>query len=226
MKIKTLIFRYLLLSAALVWTIVPASAQEGLKELSAEQAAVAAEEINRAAAEAKSISCNFVQEKRMKMMKKSLISRGSMLYKAPSMLRWEYTEPYSYLFIIKDNIVSTLFKGKVSRIDAGRNKIFGEIVKIMLGSVTGSCINGSGGFQTRLFTDVNGDVVALMKPLKSEMKQVFRELLITFDSRNKVPMRVEMHEESGDTTIISLQEIKKDVTLHNNLFEIKDEESN
>ena len=65
-----------------------------------------------------------------------------------------------------------------------------------------------------------------MKPLKSEMKQVFRELLITFDSRNKVPMRVEMHEESGDTTIISLQEIKKDVTLHNNLFEIKDEESN
>ena len=114
MKLHTLIQ----LAIGFILFAAPLGAKEGLKPLSAEETKRAIQEIENAAKGLKSLSCTFTQEKRLKLMQKSLISKGTLLYQAPSFLRWEYKEPYSYTFEIKENIVTTIYKNKVTRIDA------------------------------------------------------------------------------------------------------------
>ena len=201
MKLNTLIQ----LAIGFILFAAPLGAKEGLKPLSAEEAKRATQEIENATKGLKSLSCTFTQEKRLKLMQKSLISKGTLLYQAPSFLRWEYKEPYSYTFEIKENIVTTIYKNKVTRIDATKNSLFREIVKVMLESVTGECISGSGSFSSTLFTNVNGEITAHLIPTRRELKQVFREIYITFDKMEHLPLEVVMMEEGGDTTTITLK---------------------
>ena len=101
--------------------------------------------------------------------------------------------------------VTTIYKNKVTRIDAAKNSLFREIVKVMLESVTGECISGSGSFSSTLFTNVNGEITAHLIPTRRELMQVFRELYITFDKKEHLPLEVVMTEEGGDTTTITLR---------------------
>ena len=60
-----------------------------------------------ASAEAiRTVKCNFTQKKQSKMLKGEQVSEGKMFCQQPDKLRWEYTSPYSYIFVINNNKVT------------------------------------------------------------------------------------------------------------------------
>ena len=73
-------------------------------KVSAAQAKTMIAKINAAAAKIRTIQCDFQQTKTLSFLNDKMVSKGVMSYDHAGKLRWEYTSPYSYVFII--NIVN------------------------------------------------------------------------------------------------------------------------
>ena len=46
-----------------------------------------------ATAQIRDMECDFVQTKNIRLLNRSMVSRGHMSYRQPDKLRWEYTTP-------------------------------------------------------------------------------------------------------------------------------------
>ena len=98
--------------------------------------------ISETASTIKSIQCDFVQEKQLSIMNDKMISKGKMYYSKGNLLRWEYTTPYSYLFILNGSKVMLKSPKTKNIADTRSNKIFQEIARIMMTiAITNAMIN-------------------------------------------------------------------------------------
>ena len=176
-------------------------------------------QIESAAAAMKSMQCDFQQTKTLALLTSKMQSKGRMYYSGGKLLRWEYTSPYSYIFIINSGKVLMKNGAKSSTLDTKSSKLFQEITRIMMNSVTGRCLSSKTDFSVVMLKKGN-DWIAQLTPLKKELKAIFSSLTLHFDATQKVVTEVEMKEKSGDTTVIRLQNIKKNTTIASSLFQL------
>lgn len=187
------------------------------------QQASQAQLIQKISAEAqnlKSLQCDFVQTKTVKMLNEKMVSKGKMAYQQPSKLHWEYITPYAYTFILNDTQVSLQKNQKNDVIDVSKNKMFKEIASIMMSSVVGKCLNDSKSFKTSI-TQNSTEYVATLIPQKKEMKQMFTQIILHFNIKQGVVSQVEMKEKNGDSTVIVLQNIKKNAKIDAKTFAVR-----
>ena len=90
--------------------------------------------INAVAAQTKTMECDFVQTKTVRMLNSKLVSRGKMYYQQASKLRWQYVTPYQYTFVLNGNQVRLKSHGRNDVINVAQNKMFKEITRIMMTS--------------------------------------------------------------------------------------------
>lgn len=175
--------------------------------------------INGAAAAMKSLDCRFVQTKTLKMLDDKLVSQGRMYYRRSDCLRWEYQSPYRYVFILNGKRVM-LDSGKDKNvIDVRTNRLFEEIARIMMNSVTGKCLSDDSDFQVSLYEE-GAFWTAELKPRKKAMRGMFVKIRLRFDRKAMVVDRVEMEDKTGDMTLIELKDIKKNGTVNVRMFQI------
>ena len=103
--------------------------------------------LNAATGKLKSMTCDFTQTKHLSMLNDRMVSKGKMYFSQPTKLRWEYTSPYKYLFILNGNKVYVGNKSRNDVIDTNTNKIFKEIARIMMNTVTGKALSNSADFR-------------------------------------------------------------------------------
>ena len=175
------------------------SAQD-LKVLSEPDAQKAAAAINSASAGVKSLQADFMQVKEMAIVKEKMVSSGKMYFQDGS-LRWEYLKPSKSVFVTdKDQMKS--------------NKMFRSMAGLMAGSVTGINLNDP-SFKVTMYSPGKGYVAELV-PLKREMKQMFTKIRLVFGADNRV-RQVELEESQG-RTVITLSNVKYNVSLDPGLF--------
>ena len=80
--------------------------------------------INSAASAMKSMTCSFTQTKYLSLLSDKMVSEGKMYYRQPNRLRWEYTSPYQYLFVLNGTKVYVGNKSRKDVIDTDANKVF------------------------------------------------------------------------------------------------------
>lgn len=176
-------------------------------------------QINEASAQMRSLECDFVQTKFLNILDDKMVSKGKMYYQQADKLRWEYVSPYAYTFILNENQVLLKNDNRSDIIDVNQNKIFKEIARIMMNSIVGNCLSDEKAFKTSV--EVAGkDWVATLIPLKRDMKQMWNRLVLHIDSDLKVVYKVEMHEPSGDYTIIDLINIATNNNISPKVFDI------
>lgn len=174
--------------------------------------------INATAKQLKSMSCSFVQTKTLKMLHSKMVSQGVMYYKQPALLRWEYTSPYQYVFVLNGQRVVMRNSKRTDVIDIKQNKIFQQITQIMMSSFTGECLTDKSNFKVEMMKD--GDWwIANLTPEKKELKQMFASICITFDSKALMVTQVELKEKSGDHTLIVLKNVRKNEAIDAHVFE-------
>ena len=174
--------------------------------------------INKFNSEISSIECDFVQTKHLQILNDKMVSYGKMYYQQPDKLRWEYILPYSYVFSINNNTV-LLKKGEhLDIIDVNKNKMFKEIVRIMMSSIVGNCLNDLYTFDLHIEeTEKEWNITLL--PKKKEMKKMWEKLILHFDLKNKYVSQVEMYENTGDYTIIELKNVKINKSISTDIFD-------
>ncbi len=179
----------------------------------------ALKEISAAAAAIKTMQADFVQTKSLKMLGDKMISRGKMLCEQPNRLRWEYTSPYTYTFILNGNRVLVKKKDRSDMIDTSQNAMFREIARIMMNSELGKCLTDKNDFRATVAQKSGGYIVTLI-PQKKEMKQMFTKILLHYNKQQAMVTQVEMYEKNGDSTVIELKNLKKNAPIDAAQFKI------
>lgn len=203
-------FLFLVLSVTCVFTLFA-------QQLSDEQIK---KKINQAATAMKTMQCDFVQTKNIKMLNDKLISKGKMYYQQGNKLRWEYTSPYQYAFILNNDKVLIKNNQRNDVVDVKQNKLFKEITRIMMSSVVGNCLTDDKGFKTSIIAN-SKDWIANLAPLRKDMKQMFQKMILHFNPQKAVVTSVELIERNGDKTVIELKNVRVNETLRADMFAVR-----
>lgn len=189
--------------------------------LTAQQEQEVIGKINRTVSGLNSMSCTFTQTKFLSLLSDKMVSEGKMYYIRPNKLRWEYTNPYQYLFIFNGNKVYVGNKSRKDVIDTNNNKIFKEVARIMMSTVTGTALSNSSDFAIDV-ADVNNRWQITLVPKKKEMKRMFSNIVLSFDKSNLMISEINIYEKNNDRTNIKLNDIKTNSVVDETLFAIPD----
>lgn len=207
----------LLLILSLLAAVIPSAS--AATSLSATEQQQVIDKINAATAAMKTMTCSFVQTKQLSMLNDKMVSRGRMLYKQPDKLRWEYSSPYSYIFILNGTKVYVGTSDHKDVIDTTQNKIFKEVARIMMSTVTGKALSNTVDFTVSVTsTDSTWEVTLL--PRKKEMKQMFSKINLMFGKSKMMISEINIYEKNGDRTNIKLTNIVANGTVNESAFAI------
>ena len=176
--------------------------------------------ITQAASAMKTMQCDFTQTKHLRMLNDKITSKGRMYYQQTNRLRWEYTSPYSYTFILNDDKVLLKNKQRNDVIDVNKNKLFREIARIMMNSVVGTSLTDDKSFKSTIATNGNEWIASLL-PQRKDMKQLFQKIILHFNRTNAMVKQVELIERNGDKTVIELNNIRTNEKISADMFTIR-----
>ncbi len=176
--------------------------------------------ITQAASAMKTMQCDFTQTKHLKMLNDKMTSKGRMYYQQTNRLRWEYTSPYSYTFILNDDKVLLKNKQRNDVIDVNKNKLFREIARIMMNSVVGTSLTDDKSFKSTIATNGNEWIASLL-PQRKDLKQLFQKIILHFNKHNAMVKQVELIEKNGDRTVIELNNIRTNEKISADMFTIR-----
>lgn len=176
-------------------------------------------QINSVAAGMKTMQCDFVQTKYLKMLNDKMVSRGKMYYQQSDKLRWEYTAPYKYTFVLNGSSVLLSKGSRNDVINVNQSKFFKEIARIMMNSVVGKCLTEKKDFRTTI-SQTSSEWVATLVPQRSTMKQMFQKIVLRFSKQRKMVSTVEIVEKKGDRTVIQLTNVKTNTPINAKIFKV------
>ena len=182
-------------------------------------AAQVKQKLKAVATSTKTMQCDFVQTKYVKMLNDKVVSRGKMYYARDNKLRWEYISPYQYTFVLNGQKVSMKNGKRSSTLDVKNNKMFTQITQIMVSTMVGQCVSDNRDFKVSL-QGSGTQWKAVMTPLRSEMKKMFRSIVVGFNMKSCVVSSIEMVEKNGDKTIINIQDAKINTSISQSLFSV------
>jgi outer membrane lipoprotein carrier protein len=209
---KSLRYIILFLICSLTFTV-------SAETLTAKQQQDAITKINASAAALKSMDCSFVQTKNLSMLNEKMVSKGRMVYRQSDKLRWEYTSPYQYLFIFNGTKVYVGNKSRKDVIDTNSNKVFKEVARIMMNTVTGKALSNQTDFTVSVASNGSTYVVTLV-PKKKDLKQMFSKIVLTFTKLDIMISEVDIYEKNGDRSNIVLKNIVTNTPVNESLFAI------
>ena len=177
------------------------------------------EQIELAATNMKTMQCDFVQTKYLRMLNDKMVSNGKMYYQQSDKLCWEYTSPYLYTFILNGSKV-LISKGKRNDvINVEQSKFFKEIARIMMNSVVGKCLNDKKDFKVSLSATPT-EYIATLFPQQKQMQQMFQKIILHFNRQRAMVAKVELVEKRGDHTVIEMKNVKVNSPINAKVFTI------
>lgn len=175
--------------------------------------------INNASTSIQSMSASFTQTKYLSMLSDKMVSSGKVYYSKSDKLRWEYTSPYQYLFIFNGSKVYVGNKSKKNVIDTNTNKVFKEIARIMMSTVTGTALSNTSDFSITLSESSNQWVITLV-PKKKELKSMFSKVILYFNKTSYIVSEINIYEKNGDRTNIKFSGLTTNKKIDATLFSI------
>lgn len=178
-------------------------------------------QMEKAVANMKTLQCDFRQVKHLSLLDNDMTSQGRMYFKGGDRLRWEYTSPYKYCFVLNnDKVMMRGANEKVNVIDVRSSRLFQEITRIMMNSITGQSLSSKADFSVTMYRK-GTEWEARLVPQKKEMKRMFSLITLHIDVKTKMVVCVEMKEATGDTTVIYLENARQNIGISDNIFDIK-----
>ncbi len=209
----------MLRSVVILLTCLSALSVMGQTKLTSEQEKQVLAKMDQSSKALRSLQCDFIQSKRMKILSKEMQSKGILYFKKPDKIRWQYTSPYDYTFIMNGDKVQIKSAKSTKNIDVQGNKIFRQITTIILNTVTGAGIMNSADFNVELYK--SGDIYfAKMQPKKKEVKQVYSSIEVYFNSALTMVDTIKMIEKSGEHTVIKLVAPKINAAMNESVFKV------
>lgn len=211
---KKRIYKSGILILGLCW-IVGAQAQE-FTEVKGEALQKMLLEITRVSEQIKTLECRFKQRKTISVLAETAEAEGMMYYQKADRMRWEYLKPDAYYFVMNGNKSVMKKNGETDR--GGSARIFGEIAKMIMGSISGKKLVD----EERFVSEYSGNKEIFrisLQPKNRRMLQMISLLVMEFDIKEHAIRSVEMWQ-GEDVTRIEFMEKKVNGALTEGLFSL------
>jgi outer membrane lipoprotein-sorting protein len=173
--------------------------------------------IENASASLTTLQSSFTQKKSIAILKESVVSKGTLLFKKDNKLCWEYTSPYYYLFVLDGDKVFIKNDKSTSQFDTKSNALFKEISLLLVNSISGTGLIDPKKFDA-LFYESETQVQVRLTPKNKTMKSFLKTIILNFEKKSYLVSSIEMLEPSGDTNIIVFTEVKLNQPISDEKF--------
>lgn len=146
------------------------------------------------------ITADFVQIKHMDFLTNDIETIGKMAFKSPNWVKWEYTEPYVYSVIFKDNQLLINDGGTKSDVNVNSSKTFKKLNDLIINSVTGDMFDDD-SFEISYFKEGTQNRVVLVSKDK-KLSSLIETFVLHFQKETGAVLEVKMIEPSQDFTKI------------------------
>lgn len=173
--------------------------------------------IDRSAEAVQTMQCRFRQSKSVSLMKNRINSAGVMYFRRPNKLRWQYTSPYDYTFIMNGTKAYLKSARQSTVIDVKKNKMFRQVTDVIMGCMIGGNMSKTSYFKINMYRTGN-TYYANLVPVKKEFRQFYASITLYFNQQLTMVDKVEMKEKNGDTTTIILYDTKINGHINDKVF--------
>ncbi len=165
-----------------------------------------------------SIASDFVQLKQLSFLEEEVSSKGKFYFRKENMLRWEYTEPFSYIIIFSHDSILIRNEDKTNIYDASSGRMFREINNIMLSMVNGTILDDNDFSFAYYESDKAFKLV--LTPLDENMKEFLSEIHLFISKENYSVDELMMIERSGDFTNIRFMNKRLNEDIPDHIFDL------
>ncbi len=164
----------------------------------------------------KTIKTDFVQYKHMDFLSKDIETSGKMSFKTPNLLNWQYTKPYTYSIVFKNNKIYINDQGKRNVIDAGSSNMFEKINKMIVGSISGTMFDDK-EFTISYFKTKDFYITKLI-PKTKDIQKYINQIDLYFLLNDVTVSQVKLNEPSGDYTKIFFKNKALNAKIDDSVF--------
>lgn len=175
------------------------------------------ENVIRQDAQTKTIVSDFIQYKHLSFLNNDIETIGNLAFKAPNSVKWEYTSPYKYSVIFKEDKLFINDGGDKSKIDIGSNKMFKSLNDMITNSLKGNMFNNN-DFEVSYYKTQENFIVKFVPNDKGMLKFIALFELI-FDKKSNDVIEVKMIEPSKDYTKIIFHNKIRNTNVNNEVFD-------
>ncbi|MGO3813032.1 outer membrane lipoprotein carrier protein LolA [Mesonia sp.] len=200
-------FFVLFFTCFLGWSQQPLSKKEELDFL---------KQVKQTSGHTETLKGKFLQTKQLSFLERSIESTGDFYYQTPNLVKWKYKEPYFYSVIFKNGSLLINDNGKKQDVDLASNKLFEKLSDLIANSMNGKMLTDT-DFSTSLFKK-NGEIMARLIPEEKQLAEFFKAIELHFNPTSFLVEQVKLIEQSGDFTLIELQNLQQNPSFDASVF--------
>lgn len=165
------------------------------------------QELETALSEVKTVKTSFVQEKKMALFKKPMITKGMILLEMPEKLMWKIESPVQYVLLI-DGKQAKQWDGETKKtvsISLAEQPVFAAVTQQLRAWFAGNYRALSKDYTIK---KLEGEQLAFEFIPKPELPQakMVKRISVTFQKDKKYIELFQIEENSGDTTKLTFSE--------------------
>lgn len=162
------------------------------------------------------ITADFVQIKHLDFLTNDIETSGKMAFKTPNWVKWEYTDPYVYSVIFKNNLILINDGGTKSDVKISSSKLFKKLNDLIVKSVTGDMFDEENFIITYYKEQAYYKVIFTSKDKK--LASLIETFVLHFHKETGTVMEVKMIEPSQDFTKIVFANRIENTKLNDEVF--------
>ncbi len=163
----------------------------------------------------RAFACDFRQERTLAIFAKPVIFSGKLFLSRPDRLRWEFTKPITSLLILDGKTGRRCGEGSpASEFNLERDPVMRLVAGQMRTWTGGNYRDLQGEFSLEL----KPGPALVLKPRNAGLASFLNRIEVLFDVKTLQPIRVEIHEEGGDRTVIAFTGYQLNPELSAELF--------
>lgn len=164
----------------------------------------------------KTIKTDFVQYKHLDFLADDVKTSGKMVFKVPNLVKWEYTNPYQYSVIFREDQLLINDGGTKSKVDIGNSKLFKKLNQLIVNSVKGNMFNDS-DFTVSFYKSSKYNK-AVFIPKDKKIASYIASFELLFNKNDAQVFEVKMVEPSQDFTRIVFSNRTLNSTINDSVF--------
>ncbi|MEI6633640.1 MAG: outer membrane lipoprotein carrier protein LolA [Chlamydiota bacterium] len=163
------------------------------------------------------LQADFRQERTYALFGDKRASSGTIRYKKPGMMLWEYREPDRTAIYLKGGKALMYVPDikQAQKISLTRDRKT-ESLLIGFGNTAEEITRN---FTVRASAGPDGCPVLDLTPKSPELAAHFQKLRLVIDPKRWVPVRSERFEQGGDTTVFTFSNVRTDAALEDKIFD-------
>jgi len=162
------------------------------------------------------IVSEFEQIKHLDFLSNDINSRGSLVYKTPDLIKWEYVKPFNYSIIFKNDKLFINDEGVKSNIDLSSNKTFKSLNNLIIKSVRGDMFDDK-LFDMQYFKTQKKYVIKFI-PKENSLKSMISVFILSFDKKSLDVLEIKMKENEEDYTLLKFINQKINTAVSDEVF--------